>query len=79
MDQTTTPAADLQQKYRQFLDLLPLTVALANYISTVSGVATNPYGAIMAGAVVLAVPVVVLVVVFQRHFVSVNIGSAVKG
>jgi multiple sugar transport system permease protein len=56
----------------------PLTVALANYISTVSGVATNPYGAIMAGAVVLAVPVV-LVVVFQRHFVSVNIGSAVKG
>jgi multiple sugar transport system permease protein len=33
----------------------------------------------MAGAVVLAVPVVVLVVVFQRHFVSVNIGSAVKG
>src|SRR4051794_1275652 len=29
VDQTTTPAADLQQKYRQFLDLLPLTVALA--------------------------------------------------
>jgi ABC-type glycerol-3-phosphate transport system permease component len=25
------------------------------------------------------VPVVVLVIVFQRHFVSVNIGSAVKG
>jgi hypothetical protein len=24
-----TPAADLAQKYRQFLDLLPLTVALA--------------------------------------------------
>jgi multiple sugar transport system permease protein len=59
--------------------LQPLTVALANYISTVSGVATNPYGAIMAGAVVLAVPVVVLVIVFQRHFVPVNIGSAVKG
>jgi multiple sugar transport system permease protein len=57
----------------------PLTVALANYISTVSGVATNPYGAIMAGAFVLAVPVVVLLIVFQRHFVSVNIGSAVKG
>jgi ABC-type glycerol-3-phosphate transport system permease component len=57
----------------------PLTVALANYISTVSGVAANPYGAIMAGAFVLAVPVVVLLIVFQRHFVSVNIGSAVKG
>ena len=26
---TESPAADLQQKYRQFLDLLPLTVALA--------------------------------------------------
>ncbi|MBX6314332.1 MAG: hypothetical protein IRY99_15675 [Isosphaeraceae bacterium] len=24
-----TPASDLQQKYRQFLDLLPLTIALA--------------------------------------------------
>lgn len=25
----TTSAADLQQKYRQFLDLLPLTISLA--------------------------------------------------
>lgn len=25
----TTSAADLQQKYRQFLDLLPLTIALS--------------------------------------------------
>jgi hypothetical protein len=25
----TTPAGDLQQKYRQFLDLMPLTIALA--------------------------------------------------
>jgi multiple sugar transport system permease protein len=60
-------------------NLQPLAVALANYISTVSGVATNPYGAIMAGAVVLALPAVALFVIFQRHFVSVNIGSAVKG
>ncbi|WP_435005396.1 hypothetical protein P12x_003280 [Tundrisphaera lichenicola] len=29
MSTESTPAADLQQKYRQFLDLLPLTVALA--------------------------------------------------
>jgi len=29
VSEATTPAADLQQKYRQFLDLLPLTVALA--------------------------------------------------
>ena len=59
--------------------LQPLAVALANYISTVSGAATNPYGAIMAGAFVLALPAVVLFVIFQRHFVTVNIGSGVKG
>ena len=28
-DQPTSNAGDLQQKYRQFLDLLPLTLALA--------------------------------------------------
>ena len=59
--------------------LLPLAVALGNYISTSSGVATNPYGAIMAGSFVLALPAVALFVIFQRHFVSVNIGSGVKG
>jgi len=59
--------------------LQPLAVALANYISTVSGVATNPYGAILAGACVLAIPAVALFIAFQRHFVSVNIGSGVKG
>jgi multiple sugar transport system permease protein len=60
-------------------NLQPLAVALGNYISTSSGVAANPYGAIMAGSFVLALPAVVLFVIFQRHFVSVNIGSAVKG
>ena len=60
-------------------NLQPLAVALGNYISTTSGVATNPYGAIMAGSFVLALPAVVLFVIFQRHFVTVNIGSAVKG
>jgi multiple sugar transport system permease protein len=59
--------------------LQPLAVALGNYISTSSGVATNPYGAIMAGSFVLALPAVVLFVIFQRHFVTVNIGSGVKG
>ena len=29
MSDQTTPVADLQQRYRQFLDLLPLTVSLA--------------------------------------------------
>jgi multiple sugar transport system permease protein len=60
-------------------NLLPLAVALGNYINAGSGVAANPYGAIMAGSFVLALPAVVLFVIFQRHFVSVNIGSGVKG
>ncbi len=29
MSDAATSAADLQQKYRQFLDLLPLTISLA--------------------------------------------------
>ncbi len=35
-------------------DKQPLAVALANYISTTAASATNPYGAILAGACVLA-------------------------
>jgi ABC-type glycerol-3-phosphate transport system permease component len=57
----------------------PLAVSLANYISTVAGSSTNPYGAILSGAVVLAAPVVVLFIAFQRYFTSTDIGSSVKG
>ena len=57
----------------------PLAVALANYISTVSGAATNPYGSILAGACVLAGPAVLLFIAFQRYFVSSDLGSGVKG
>jgi multiple sugar transport system permease protein len=60
-------------------DKQPLAVALANYISTVAAAATNPYGAILAGACVLAGPAVALFIVFQRHFVSTDLGSGVKG
>lgn len=60
-------------------ELQPLSVALANYISTVSGRAANPFGAILAGACVLALPAVALFVAFQRHFTSTNLGSGVKG
>ncbi len=60
-------------------DMQPLAVALANYISNVAGRAANPYGAILAGAVVLAAPAVALLVAFQRHFTASNIGSGVKG
>jgi multiple sugar transport system permease protein len=57
----------------------PLAVSLANYIDTVSARATNPFGAILAGAVVLAAPAVALFLVFQRRFEASNLGSAVKG
>ena len=60
-------------------DMQPLAVSLANYISNVAGVAANPFGAMLAGAVVLAAPVVVLFIVFQRHFVGADLGSGVKG
>jgi multiple sugar transport system permease protein len=59
--------------------LQPLAVSLANYIDNVAGRATNPYGAILAGAVVLAAPAVALFVAFQRHFTSSELGSGVKG
>jgi multiple sugar transport system permease protein len=57
----------------------PLAVSLANYIDNVAGRATNPYGAILAGSVVLAAPAVALFVAFQKHFTSSELGSGVKG
>ena len=60
-------------------DLQPLAVALANYISTVASRAANPFGSILAGAVVLAIPAVVIFLVFQRQFIESNLGSGVKG
>ena len=57
----------------------PLAVSLANYIANVASRAANPYGAILAGACVLAAPAVALFVAFQRHFVSTDLGSGVKG
>ncbi|MDQ6670378.1 MAG: carbohydrate ABC transporter permease [Chloroflexota bacterium] len=61
------------------LELEPLAVALANYISTVASRAANPFGSILAGATVLAVPVIVLFLIFQRQFIQSELGSAVKG
>jgi multiple sugar transport system permease protein len=57
----------------------PLAVALANYISTIAAAATNPYGAVLAGACVLAAPAVALFIAFQRHFQASDLGSGVKG
>lgn len=60
-------------------DMQPLAVSLANYMSNIAARATNPYGAILAGACVLAAPAVALFVAFQRHFTSTDIGTGVKG
>lgn len=59
--------------------LQPLAVSLANYITTIASSTANPFGAMLAGAVVLAVPVVVLFILGQRFFISTDIGSGVKG
>ncbi|MDJ1642745.1 carbohydrate ABC transporter permease [Streptomyces pakalii] len=57
----------------------PLAVSLANFSQANSTFQANPMGAVLAGACVLAVPAVVLFVLFQRHFTSANLGSAIKG
>lgn len=57
----------------------PLAVSLANFISNVAASTANPFGAMMAGAVVLAVPAVTLFILFQRYFTSNDLGSGVKG
>ncbi|MFT8357300.1 MAG: carbohydrate ABC transporter permease [Bifidobacterium aquikefiri] len=57
----------------------PLAVSLANFISSVSQSMANPNGAILAGATVLAFPVVVIFCVFQKYFTASDIGSATKG
>ncbi|MDQ4489336.1 carbohydrate ABC transporter permease [Sinomonas sp. ASV486] len=57
----------------------PLAVSLANYISNIASSTANPFGAILAGACVLAAPAVALFIAFQRQFTSTDLGSSVKG
>lgn len=57
----------------------PLAVSLAGFMSNLRGTVENPAGALMAGACVLAVPAVVLFLLFQRHFTQTNIDSGIKG
>ncbi|MFS0866209.1 carbohydrate ABC transporter permease [Microbacterium sp. 179-B 1A2 NHS] len=59
--------------------LQPLAVSLANFIANIAASTANPFGAMMAGAVVLAAPAVALFIVFQRYFTSNDLGSGVKG
>jgi len=60
-------------------ELMPFAVSLTNYIDNAAGRATNPDGATLAGGVILALPVVILFVIFQKYFTSTDVGSAVKG
>ena len=57
----------------------PLAVAVANFTSTGAGFHANATGSILAGSTVLAVPAVVLFVVFQRHFTATDASTGVKG
>lgn len=58
--------------------LQPLAVALGNYISNSAARAANPFGAILAGATVLAAPAVLLFLALQKHFTQAQLGSGVK-
>ncbi|MEU2248350.1 carbohydrate ABC transporter permease [Streptomyces sp. NPDC019224] len=60
-------------------DMQPLAVSLASFLSNLQGTVSNPAGALLAGACVLAIPAVVLFLLFQRHFTSTDIDSGVKG
>ena len=58
----------------------PLAVSLANFISNLQAtVVANPTGAIMAAAVILALPAVALFLLFQRHFTHTHVDAGVKG
>ena len=57
----------------------PLAVSLANFISNIAASTANPFGAMMAGAVVLSIPAILLFLVTQRYFLSNDLGSGVKG
>ena len=59
--------------------LQPLAVSLANFISNIAASTSNPFGAMMAGAVVLAIPAIVLFLFSQKYFLSNDLGSGVKG
>ena len=57
----------------------PLAVAVANFTQTGAAFHANAMGSILAGSTVLAVPAVVLFIVFQRHFAETHSSSGVKG
>lgn len=59
--------------------LQPLAVGLANFITNVATFLPNPNGAILAGALTLALPVIVIFAAVQRHIRAADLGSGIKG
>lgn len=56
---------------------LTLPVGLANFRQAYAG--QGDYGLILAGAVISAIPIILLFLFFQRYFVENSVGSSVKG
>ena len=54
-----------------------LTVGLSNFSELYGG--QGDYGLLLAGAVLSAIPVIIIFVIFQRYFVDTGADSAVKG
>lgn len=59
--------------------LQPLAVGLANFITNVATVLPNPNGAILAGALALALPVLVIFAAVQRHIRAADLGTGIRG
>jgi trehalose/maltose transport system permease protein len=60
-------------------DHFTVPVAVNNFTSTVASSFAVPWGDIMAATVVVTVPLVVLVLIFQRRIISGLTAGAVKG
>jgi multiple sugar transport system permease protein len=54
-----------------------LTVGLSSFSQLYGG--QGDYGLILAGAILSAIPVIIVFIIFQRYFVDTGSDSAVKG
>ena len=59
--------------------LQPLAVGMANCITNVATFLPNPNGAILAGSLALALPVLVVFAVVQRHIRADDLGTGIRG
>jgi multiple sugar transport system permease protein len=59
--------------------LQPLAVGMANFITNVATFLPNPNGAILAGSLALALPVLVVFALVQRHIRADDLGTGIRG